>query len=148
MKIGRNLFAVTLFLSFGAAAFGQPIGTVSSRLVYIRSGQSATIAGRGVTLPNGSSTPELRDSEGREITWKMVHDLRDPQGRHHVFYRQVLNTSANGPLELYGSEVGVHYTPGDTTARVLGRQFTSVSVVNTVRFPVGEAQRRAIDRLA
>jgi hypothetical protein len=109
---------------------------------------TAALAGRGIALVTGISSPELRDADNREITWKLVRDGRDSLGHRHVFYRQYLNTSANGPVVLFGSEVGVHYGNGDIFARVAGRQFIAVSVANTISFPAGEAQRRAIARLA
>lgn len=150
MLITIVICSVVVSFTFVTAATAQPIGHISSQFVYLRDSGSATaaLAGSGITLAGGTATPEFRDADGRQVTWNGVREGRDPQGQRHVFYRQYLNTSANGPVELFGSEVGVHYGNGDIFARVAGRQFTTVKVANTVAFPAGEAHRRAVERLA
>ncbi len=88
---------------------------------------SAVLAGRGI---DGVAAQPLVDDAGRELAWKLVRRHVDDEGGIHAFYRQHL--LGNGlDAEVYGSEVGAHYTADNALRWVSGTQYREVNVANS-----------------
>jgi len=81
-----------------------------------------------------------------EIVWKPVRDLTDPAGQRHVFVRQYLRRPS-GDVELFGSEIGLHYSKTGKFLMAGGQQFEDASVTNSVSIAASDAHRSAIGQL-
>ncbi len=143
----------TLVLVFGVAlvagrAFGRSLQLVPGQplVAYSAKQAAAKIVGRGANLVSAAEPVPVTAADG-EVVWKTIRELADPQGRRHVFIRQYLRRPA-GDVEVFGSEIGLHYSRQGVLQVAGGRQFTNVKVVNSASFTAADAQRRAIVSLA
>lgn len=153
---GSSIFSTVLpCLLVATAATGQPLPDPDSSPVFIHNvadvaGAAAQeIVGRGVPLPGGRSGQISRPAAGREIgeiVWREVRNETDPGGGRHVFYRQYV-VDRDIEAELFGSEIGVHYSPSGDLRNIGGRQFTSVSISNRPAFTAAQAVDRALQGL-
>lgn len=135
---------VWLFLATPLVA--QPLPEPGNSPVSIHDAAGlAQIAGRGVTAGSAMSAPAF-DRNGNELVWREVRSGTDALGARHVFYRQYL---VHGGLEteLFGSEVGVHYTKTAELRAVLGHQFRDVVIANRPLLKAAAAVERAVARL-
>lgn len=107
---------------------------------------ATALAGRGINLNNALSTRPSVDAAGREIVWREVRSNVDHRKGKHVFYRQhLLNRGTDA--EIYGSEVGVHFSASGLIWSISGHQFASVTPTNQITFTAAEAAGRARARL-
>jgi hypothetical protein len=124
-----------------------PLPDPSGRRVALRGSALATagavLAGRGI---EGIEAQPFIDYAGRELIWKEVRRHVDPEGNIHAFYRQHL--IGNGiDAEVYGSEVGAHYSPDGVLRSVSGTHYREVNVANGVSLDPEGAVEAATFRL-
>jgi hypothetical protein len=140
----RRFCSLVSVLLFAGAAAAQSLPEPQSSTVHVRDAHTAAqqLAGRGIELPGGFTSAPAFDSAGNEIVWREQRRSTDPLGNVHVFYRQHL-----GDVELFGSEVGLHFSPNGAFLYAGGEQFEIVTVTNSLKFNRLEAVRRGSDRL-
>ena len=124
-----------------------PLPNPTGRRVALRGSSLHTaaqvLAGRGI---EGIDAQLLVDYAGRELIWKQVRRHVDPEGNVHAFYRQHL-TDNGMDAEVYGSEVGAHYSPDGVLRSVSGTHYREVNVVNGVSLDPEAAVEAATFRL-
>ncbi|HEX6899886.1 MAG TPA: hypothetical protein VF789_09235 [Thermoanaerobaculia bacterium] len=148
----RSLSIVPLCLLIATAATGQPLPQPDSSPLFIHNvtdiaeRAAQEMVGHGVPLPGGRSGQISSTTAGSEIVWREVRDETDSRGGRHVFYSQhVIDRGIEA--ELFGSEIGLHYSASGELRNVGGRQFTSVSISNRPAFTAAQAVDRALQRL-
>ncbi|HEX8154286.1 MAG TPA: M4 family metallopeptidase [Thermoanaerobaculia bacterium] len=126
---------LSVFLATGAfAAASKELALPEGRGERIRiqsrdvKRASLQVVGRGI---EGIDAKAAIDGAGRELLWKEIRRKTDAGGNLNVFYRQYL-TDGNITAEVYGSEVGAHYTPDGRLYSVSGAQARQVNVANGV----------------
>jgi len=112
----------------------------------VASTASSELVGSGINLPDQLSSLPWKDALGNEIVWRQVRTFNDNRGGRHVLYRQYLRSAAT-EAELFGSEIGLHYTKSGTLWSIAGRQFTSIKTVNLVGLSAAAAANRVLSRL-
>jgi len=107
------------------------------------------IAGEGIDLGAGITSLPSVDRPGNALVWRKVRDVVSPTGVRHVFYRQYLRSGSGiSEAEIFGAELGLHFSKTGQLRSLSGGQFVAVPVTNRPTFPVGQAQRRALEQLA
>lgn len=141
-------FFVLLVAGVGASA--QLLPTPKNDLVFLAEDVPAqagkVLVGRGIPLPDGLSTPASVDGRGNQIVWRLIREHTDARGGRHAFYRQDL-VSGSTVAELYGSEVGLHYSKAGKLWTAAGNQFTAAVPTNRVTFSAADAIERVVLRL-
>lgn len=140
-----RLMAQVALLAATTVVLAQPLPAPSSKLVLFNENPALTAAGsltgRGVNLGGPLSQPAFTPS-GAEIVWKEVRNVVDPRGGRHVFYRQTV-----GDAEVYGSEIGVHFTKAGVLRSISGTQFNFIAIANRPVVPREQAWEHADARL-
>ena len=131
------VFCLPLAAQVAVAPLPAPTGArVTLRGAALRA--DGALSGRGI---EGVGAETLVDAHGRELVWKEVRREVDPEGNIHAFYRQHL-AGRGVDAEVYGSEVGAHYSPDGVLRSVSGRQYRDVNVGNEVALDREAAERR------
>ncbi|HEX7151404.1 MAG TPA: M4 family metallopeptidase [Thermoanaerobaculia bacterium] len=143
LRLSRSM-AVALFVAAPLAA--QPLPEPGNAPVAITNAADvAQLAGRGVAAGSASSAAAF-DRNGNEIVWREVRSGTDSLGARHTFYRQYL-VSNGVETELFGSEIGMHYTKAGALRSILGHQFRDVVIANRASLKAADAVERAVARL-
>ena len=98
----------------------------------------AALVGQGV---DGIASAAWTDSQGGRVTWSVIRDDTDHVGIRHVFYRQrylppswiaeaLEPAYAKDGIEVYGSEIGLHYWKTGDLEFVFGTQVPDLVIAN------------------
>lgn len=134
-------FVIASVLLMAMSAAGQ------TETVMVSSPQalSEALVGSAVNLGPDIS-PARRTIAGGEVVWKQIRESVDDAGRRHVFARQYLRLPS-GDVEIFGSEIGVHYGVDGKLKAAGGAQFRTFHVANTMRIGRDAVHERAVEQL-
>lgn len=104
-------------------------------------GKLSMLHGRGLEF-TGHTSSELR-ARGHDVVWKRVRLEIDSRGVRHEFYRQHVEADGHA-VELWGSEIGVHYDSNNHARAILGRQFHDFTITGRRDVAPDEVGGRAL----
>jgi len=135
------LALVAAFAWIAVNAFAQ----TESVAVSSRSALSAALVGSTINV-DGDVAAARQVTPGGEVIWKKVRESIDNAGHRHVFARQYLRLPG-GDVEIFGSEIGMHYGADGKLSAALGTQFRSFHIANKLRLSSSDVQQVAAAKL-